>query len=101
MARKKTEKKSFWLTLLFVILLLFGVFLLLPAYHKYRDAGRNEAKARERELQLKSELTDLQKENRDLRESPEAVEKVGREVFGLTKPGETIMKYDTGSDNDK
>ncbi len=93
-ARKKTNgSKSYLLYLIIMLALLAGAALLLPVYRNYQKK-QAELHALEKTLSEKqAESAELNREVGELQTSPEAVEKVAREKFGLARDGETIYRY--------
>jgi cell division protein FtsB len=87
--KKKRKRRISWLRLLFFLLISTTVFFLL-SYPAYKD-WREQEKLREK---LEAELKEVRAENSKLRgeieklHSPDYVEILAREKFGLVKPGE-------------
>ncbi len=91
--KRKNGSRPYLFYLVIALALLAGAALLLPVY-------RNLQKRRGELDELKHRLADRQAENAALNKevgalqaSPEAVEKVAREKFGLCREGETVYKY--------
>lgn len=93
-AKKKTNSsKSYLLYLIIMLALLAGAALLLPVYRNYQKK-QAELSALEKTLAEKqAESAELNRQVGALQTSPEAVEKVAREKFGLAREGETIYRY--------
>ena len=81
------------LTLLIVILVGAGV-LLLPVYRNYRMQQEKLLKIRQENKELRDLLLIRKAEENALRNSPEAIEKVAREKFDMTKDGEKVYIFD-------
>ncbi|MPM79971.1 hypothetical protein SDC9_127014 [bioreactor metagenome] len=95
MAESKRESAVSTYLLLFVLALIFAAaaVLLLPVYRSYQkkqaELGILTGELNDRRdegARLKTEVADLQ-------DSPDAVEKVAREKFGLAKEGERVIRY--------
>ena len=81
------------LTLLIVILIGAGV-LLLPVYRNYRLQQEKLSEIRRENKELRDLLFIRKAEEDALRNSPEAIEKVAREKFDMTKDGEKVYIFD-------
>lgn len=85
---------TFVFFIIFILLVSVTVVLIVPVYSKYQKMEQ-ELRKLEKELEEKNaECIRLNKQVHGLQRSPKAVEKVGREKFGLCREGETIYKYD-------
>lgn len=94
MDKKGKSILLYFLYALFVMILIAAAAMILPEYRKNQ---RIKAQLSELNRELdnkKAEAVKLNQEVHDLQTTPEAIEKIAREKFGLCKPGETILKYD-------
>jgi len=87
------------LTLCFYIFIaavaIISLALLLPAFHKLR---KMKIRVAELETELSDRIDECHRLNKlvyDLKNNPNAVEKVAREKFSLCRPGEVIYTYET------
>lgn len=95
MTENRGKKPGSTYVLLFVLLLVFAAALvfLLPVYRSYRKK-QTELSALNAQLKDKrDESAKLNTEVNELSRSPDAVEKVAREKFGLVKDGEKVIQY--------
>ena len=91
--KKANSSKSYLLYLIIMLALLAGAALLLPVYRNYQKK-QAELQALEKTLAEKqTESAELNRQVGALQTSPEAIEKVAREKFGLAREGETIYRY--------
>lgn len=91
------EKKAFW-WILFIILvsIMTGVFL-FPLY-KNKKAKMVELEARKQvHVNKKAERQQLSDKVDALENSPEAVERVGREKYNMAQPGEKVLIYENNN----
>lgn len=87
--KKKKKARLSWLRLSLFLIISITVFLLL-SYPAYRDWREQEILKKNLEAELKevrAENTELKKEIEKLH-SPDYIEILAREKFGLVKPGE-------------
>ena len=91
--RKKGSMSTY--LLLFVLALVFAAaaVLLLPVYRSYQKKQSELGTLNEKLNDRRDESARLSTEVADLTRSPEAVEKVAREKFGLVKEGERVIRY--------
>lgn len=82
------------LALLIVILIGAGV-LLLPVYRNYRQQQEKLNEIRLENKALRDKLFIRQAEEDALQNSPQAIEKVAREKFDMTKDGERVYIFAT------
>ena len=73
--------------------LIAALIFVYPVYMKSREKEEELARQRAVLKNKSAECLKRKKEVNDLRDSPEAVEKVAREKFGLCKEDETVLKY--------
>lgn len=92
--RKKSTVSTYLLFFVLILVLAAAAVLLLPVYRDYQKKQQELAEANARLNDRKEERTELSAEVIALGRSPEAVEKVAREKFGLVKEGETVFRYD-------
>ncbi len=93
--RKKGGSASNYLLFFFLIPIVAGAFLfLLPVYRDYQKKQIELNRLKEELNTRKEESARLNAEVVGLRQSPEVVEKVAREKFGLVKEGETVVRYE-------
>jgi cell division protein FtsB len=80
--------------LLMVLIVVGCVYVLKPGFTKYVE-HRNEIKRLEAEIEeLELERTELEEEMLALQqEDPEYIERLAREKLHLSKPGETIFRF--------
>jgi len=95
MAENKRKSTVSTYLLLFVLALIFAAaaVLLLPVYRNYQKKQAELRGLTERLNDKRDESARLKTEVSDLRDSPDAVERVAREKFGLVKPGERVIRY--------
>ena len=77
-----------------ILVIAAAAVLLLPVYRDYQKKQQELAAVKEELNDRKEERTELSTEVTALGRSPEAVEKVAREKFGLVREGETVFRYD-------
>lgn len=94
------SRNGYFVTLLVILLLVAAAALLFPRYRELRKAESERLAAKQLEERKKQRIVELRQENEELKNSPDAVEKVAREKFNLCKPGETVMKYDKPASGD-
>ena len=90
------KKKKIILSFFYVfvgLLVLSSAVLILPVYRKYQKRHEYLAKLKEEAAIKTAESIELNRTVHSLKNSSEAVEKVAREKFGLSAPGEKIMRY--------
>ncbi|MBQ9501480.1 MAG: septum formation initiator family protein [Lentisphaeria bacterium] len=100
----KTGGRSFgfYLVCFVVLLVLLGAaVLLVPVLRDYRSKELELARLRAELEKLKAERNERLEEVADLRNSPDAVEKVAREKFNLVRPGDTVLEYPRPSSPDR
>ncbi len=92
MGERKSKK---WVVIIsFIFLLTTGACLVL--WSSYRGYCKKKAELGELNVQLndsREELAELNAEVSGLKNSPEAVEKVAREKFGLVGDDESVIQY--------
>ncbi len=91
--KKKTGASSYLLYLIIALALLAGTALLLPVYREYQKKRTELADLKHRLADKQAVSAELNREVGALQTSPDAVEKVAREKFGLCREGETVYKY--------
>jgi cell division protein FtsB len=84
----------YFIYLVVFLLIASAAVLLWPVYRKYRKKEMEVDKLREAAAKETAETISLKRNVHDLIVSPEAVEKVAREKFGLCKDGETVLRFD-------
>ncbi|MFA7230258.1 MAG: septum formation initiator family protein [Victivallaceae bacterium] len=90
---KKKKIVIYFFYLIVVLLIISSAILILPVYQKYQK-DRNSLFALKEQAAIKTaECIRLNREVYKLEHSPDAVEKVAREKFGLCREGETVMRY--------
>lgn len=95
MAESKRKSTMSTYLLLFVLALVFAAaaVLLLPVYRSYQKKQAELGTLNEKLNDRRDESARLNTEVADLTRSPEAVEKVAREKFGLVREGERVIRY--------
>ena len=99
--QRKTRKSPFsfggLLTFLLLLLLIAGaVLLLIPQYREYRKKKQIETEKMRVKEELQSKRNEQMQINNELRTSPDANEKVGREKFNqVGGKEEIVLKYNT------
>lgn len=95
MAENKRKSTVSTYLLLFVLALVFAAaaVLLLPVYRSYQKKQAELGTLTEEWNDKRDEGARLKTNVADLQDSPEAVERVARERFGLTKEGEKVLRY--------
>ncbi len=91
--RKKKTVSNYLLFFVLLLIVAAAAVLLLPVYRNYqnRQAELNSLNARLAEEKI--ERARLNREVGGLQNSPDTVEKVAREKFGLVRKGESVLKY--------
>lgn len=92
--KKKTTVSTYLLFFVLILVIAAAAVLLLPVYRDYQKKQQELAAVKEELNDRKEERTELSTEVTALGRSPEAVEKVAREKFGLVREGETVFRYD-------
>lgn len=92
--KKKSTVSTYLLFFVLILVLAAAAVLLLPVYRDYQKKQQELAEVNAQLNDRKEERTELSSEVSGLARSPEAVEKVAREKFGLVKEGETVFRYD-------
>ena len=93
MISKKHKIGSFLLYILLTAIIIFSFIFVFPVYLNYKKM-ENKVERLEAELSKhKKECLQLHRVVQDLQHSSQAVEKVGREKFGLCEKNEIIYKY--------
>lgn len=91
--KNNTSPMGYLLFLLFLLILAAALVMLWPVYNDYRKKS-NELDRLKVELNNRREQAgELNAEVAKLKRSPEAVEKVAREKFGLVKDNEKVIRY--------
>jgi cell division protein FtsB len=85
----------YFIYLVVFLLIVSAAVLLWPVYRKYRKKEMEVDKLREAAARETAETISLKRNVHGLIVSPQAVEKVAREKFGLCKEGETVLRYDS------
>lgn len=91
--KKKNQTSNYLVYFLLILIVAAAAVFLLPVFRKYQKRQLELSELNRQLDQRKEENAQLNTEVANLRNSPEAVEKVAREKFGLVKDGETVMKY--------
>ncbi|MEA2012562.1 MAG: septum formation initiator family protein [Verrucomicrobiota bacterium] len=94
MQTKSLRTKSYLHFFVFVVILAMAIILLAPSYKRRSDKKRELAEINKAIAGLKSKRRNLQEEIDNLETSPSAVERVAREKFGFSAPGEKIYHFD-------
>mgnify|MGYP000862284114 CR=1 FL=1 len=89
----KLQMFKFLAVVLFLLLLIFGVFLIYPARIQYERQREFYALLKAEADQKRAERDALAREVAALESSPAAIEKVARVNFRLCKEGEIVMYY--------
>jgi cell division protein FtsB len=85
-----------WITAaILVVLIGFALYVLVPAYARYRDTRMTIHEMEQSLQQQEGELMELKKELAALRTDYRAIERVARERFGLCREGEEIYHFET------
>lgn len=93
MDEKKKSIALYLFYLLVILLVASSAVLILPVHRKYRKRQDTLAQLKEQAAVKTAACIKLNQTVRDLRSSPDAIEKVAREKFGLCGAGETVMRY--------
>ena len=99
--RKKSSMSTYLLLLVLVLIFAGAIVLLLPVYRSYRMKQAELGTLTEKLNDHRDESARLSAEVADLTRSPEAVEKVAREKFGLVKEGEQVIRYSVPATEEK
>jgi len=91
--KKKNGVSSWLLYFLLGLTIAASAVMLLPVYRDYKKKEAELNQLTEKLNELKEVNNQLSNETRGLQNSPDQVEKVAREKFGLVKEGEGILKY--------
>ncbi|MEX2585617.1 MAG: septum formation initiator family protein [Balneolaceae bacterium] len=87
-------KRSF----LIAILVAFGTvwFLFIDTYSLYTryELSQRKGDLQERIEQLKEETLELEEDLERLEKSPDLLERIAREEYGMRKPGETVYRIE-------
>lgn len=89
---RDTVSTLWWLLFIVVTAIMAAVFL----YPRYQKKSGKYAELKQRQTVLEEKQKEREKLIRDVRDletSPEAVSKVAREKFGMSRSGETILVY--------
>jgi cell division protein FtsL len=90
--RRSSEQRSFgYFSVLMVILLLVGSYILISQYMEYRNV-QIELEKNQHKLIEQQELNQKLKDEKSKAQSPEEIEKKAREDLGLVKPGEIPVR---------
>ncbi len=65
-------------------------YILFPKYKEYNNASKRTTLLKKQLRNSDGEIENLEKENSDLQNSPEAIEKVAREKYKYCKAGEIV-----------
>jgi cell division protein FtsB len=90
---KKKKIILYFFCLIVALLVLSSAVLILPVYRKYQKRYEYLSELKEESALKTAESVRLNELVHSLKSSPDAVEKVAREKFGLCNPGETVMRY--------
>jgi cell division protein FtsB len=85
---------SYIVWILFFVLLGVAIYMILPAYTDYRQTKLSLSEIEKKLAEQQRETAELRREIDDLRKDPAAIERVGREKFGLCRDGEKIYHFD-------
>ena len=84
-----------WVTALILVLLSgLALYVLVPAYARYRDTKMTIHELEQSLKNQEAELIALKKELASLRTDYRAIERVARERFGLCREGEEIYHFE-------
>ena len=89
---RDTAATIWWIVFIAVVIVMAGIFL----YPRYQKKNSKYAELRQRREVLEKKQQEREKfssEIRDLEDSPDAVSRVAREKFGMSRSGETILVY--------
>jgi cell division protein FtsL len=90
--RRSSEQRSFgYFSVLMVILLLVGSYILISQYMEYRNV-QIELEKNQHKLIEQQELNQKLKDEKSKAQSPEEIEKKAREDLGLVKLGEIPVR---------
>jgi cell division protein FtsB len=78
---------------LLAIMIVAAVVLVFPAYHKYQSLKLKQMETREELNRQKAETMLLRQRLNDLENKSNEIEKLAREKYNLSKPGETVYKF--------
>jgi|GEM_PF-765483 len=85
----------------FIVGIIAAAAMIWPVYRKHKKIKEYVTEVNEELRQKTAEAVELNRIVNDLDCKPEAVEKVAREKFGMTKPGETIFYFKNTLDSRK
>ena len=91
--KKKSSVSTYLLIFVLVLVFAAAAVLLLPVYRSYQKKQSELGTLNEKLNDRRDESARLSTEVADLTRSPDAVEKVAREKFGLVKEGERVIRY--------
>ena len=91
--KKKSSVSTYLLIFVLVLVFAAAAVLLLPVYRSYQKKQSELGTLNEKLNDRRDESARLSTEVADLTRSPDAVEKVAREKFGLIKEGERVIRY--------
>ena len=92
--KKNNVHLSYMMFFLLILIAVAALFFLLPVFRNYQQRQQELAEVNTKLDQRKTERAELHREVAGLQNSPEEVEKVAREKFGLVKEGETVLRYE-------
>jgi len=93
----KPLRTGFW-----VLLAVMAIWILILGGNSFFNTWklqRQVSKLKAETLHLKAVNDSLSQENQRLKTDPDAAEKAAREKFGLTKPGETVIRFVPAKDD--
>ncbi len=101
MSRKSSTTSKPVRTVVWVIIAIIGIWILLAGGNSFYNTWKLQRQVHSLQtetLRLKAVNDSLAQENERLKTDPEAAEKAAREKFGLTKPGETVIRFVPGKE---
>jgi len=95
----KPLRTGFW-----ILMGIMGIWILILGGNSFFNTWklqRQVGKLKAETMHLKAVNDSLSQENQRLKTDPEAAEKAAREKFGLTKPGETVIRFVPAKDDEE
>lgn len=94
----KPVRTGFW-----IVIGIIAVWIILAGGNSFYNTWKLQRQVRSlrtETMHLKAVNDSLAQENERLKTDPEAAEKAAREKFGLTKPGETVIRFVPGKEEE-